>query len=102
MAVPFDQSEIENELDKIKIFNSSNEIMDSVLEKIKSNTDLKITGYSKWGMPVPMLKCGSEIITDSEIINRFSEVLGCPRVAKKFPRIFCGHVRLKFFGSKIH
>ena len=93
MAVPFDQSEIENELDKIKIFNSSNEIMDSVLEKIKSNTDLKITGYSKWGMPVPMLKCGPEIITDSEIINRFSEVLGCPRAGKNFHGFFavtCG------------
>ena len=74
MAVPFDQSEIENELDKIKILNSTNEIMDSVMEKIKSNTDLKITGYSKWGMPVPILKHGSEIITDTEMINRFSEV----------------------------
>lgn len=75
VSVPFDQSEIENELDKIKILNSTTAIMDSVLEKIKSNSDLKITDYSRWGMPVPILKHGSDIVTDSEMINRFSEVL---------------------------
>ena len=75
MSVPFDQSEIENELDKIKILNSKSKIMDSVLEKIKSNADFKISGYSRWGMPVPILKHGSNLITDSEMINRFSEVL---------------------------
>ena len=75
VSVPFDQSKIENELGKIKILNSTTAILDSVLEKIKSNSDLKITDYSRWGMPVPILKHGSEITTDSEMINRFSEVL---------------------------
>lgn len=75
VSVPFDQSEIENEMSKIKILNAGNEIMDSVLEKIKSNSDLKITGHSRWGMPVPILKNGSDIVTDSEMIKRFSDVL---------------------------
>ena len=48
VSVPFDQTKIENELGKIKILNSTTEILDSVLEKIKSNSDLKITGYSRW------------------------------------------------------
>jgi len=75
VSVPFDQTKIENELGKIKMLNSTTAILDSVLEKIKSNSDLKITGYSRWGMPVPILRHGSEIVTDSEMINRFSEVL---------------------------
>ena len=75
VSVLFDQTKLENELGKIKILNSTTAILDSVLEKIKSNSDLKITNYSRWGMPVPILKHGSEIVTDTEIINRFSKVL---------------------------